>query len=352
LGDLGYAPADLAGTTDYYGLYAVDALDLFPGLTLTVGARLNVAYNATRDRSGNFPELTGSHDYTHLNPLAGLSYKIGGGVNLFGGYSQANRAPTPLELDCANASVPCLLEDSLVSDPPLKQVVAESFEAGLRGAKPLWNGAFSWSASVYRTASHNDIIALGSVIQGRGYYANVPDTRRQGLDLSARFKADGWSAYASYSWLEATYQFTGALSSPNNPMADANGDVTVMPGDHIPVNPANIVKLGGDVDVLDGLSVGGDLGVTGSQFYDGDYANQNQKLPAYWLVNLRASYTLTERWSLYGLVNNVFNRHDASYGTHFDPSNTSPLFSSPLTDVRSVTLLQPVSFELGLRMNF
>ena len=80
MGDLGYAPADLAGTTDYYGLYAVDALDLTPALTLTAGARLNVADYATRDRSGEFPELTGSHGYTHLNPLAGLTYELGDGI--------------------------------------------------------------------------------------------------------------------------------------------------------------------------------------------------------------------------------------------------------------------------------
>ncbi len=350
LGDLGYAPADLAGTTDYYGLYAVDAIDLLSSLTLTAGARLNVADSATRDRSSLFPELTGSHGYTHLNPLAGLSYKIGGSISLFGGYSQNNRAPTPLELDCANASLPCLLADSLVSDPPLKQVVAESFEAGFRGAEVLWDGALSWSASVYRTDTHNDIVALGSVIQGRGYYANVPDTRRQGLDLSARFKTEGWSAYASYSWLDATYQFTGALSSPNNPMADDNGNVTVTPGDRIPMNPANTFKAGGDVEILPGFSLGGDIGVTGSQYYEGDYANQNQQLSAYWLLNLRASYALSEHWSLFGLVNNVFDRHAASYGTYFDPSNTVPLFVSPLTDVRSVTLIQPISFRLGLTL--
>ena len=328
----------------------MDVIDLLSSLTLTAGARLNVADSATRDRSSLFPELTGSHGYTHLNPLAGLSYKIGDSISLFGGYSQANRAPTPLELDCANASLPCLLADSLVSDPPLKQVVAESFEAGLRGAEALWDGAFTWSANVYRTDSHNDIVALGSVIQGRGYYANVPDTRRQGLDLSARFKTEGWSAYASYSWLDATYQFTGALSSPNNPMADDNGNVTVTPGDRIPTNPANIFKAGGDVEILPGFSLGGDIGVTGSQYYEGDYANQNQRLSAYWLLNLRASYALSERWSLFGLVNNVFDRHAASYGTYFDPSNTAPLFVSRPTDVRSVTLIQPISLQLGLTL--
>src|SRR6185437_9997064 len=43
MGNLGYAPADLAGMTDYFGLYAVDGLDVTKGFTITAGFRLNVA---------------------------------------------------------------------------------------------------------------------------------------------------------------------------------------------------------------------------------------------------------------------------------------------------------------------
>lgn len=126
----------------------------------------------------------------------------------------------------------------------------------------------------------------------------------------------------------------------------------VTPGNQIPVNPMNTAKLGGDVEVLPGLSLGGDVGVTGSKYYDGDYANQNSKLPGYVMLNLRASYALNQSWSLFGLVNNVLNQHEASYGTYFDPSNTVPLFAAPLTDLRSVTLLQPISVQLGLTITF
>jgi len=49
----------------------------------------------------------------------------------------------------------------------------------------------------------------------------VPSTQRQGVDLTAHYEAHGWSAYASYSYLDATYQFTGTLASGNNPNADA-----------------------------------------------------------------------------------------------------------------------------------
>ena len=274
LGNLGYAPADLAGITDYYGLYAVDALDLGPALTVTAGFRLNVANISTRDRSGLNAELTGSHGYSHFNPLAGLTYQIIEGTSFFGGYSQANRVPTPLETDCASATQPCLLEDSLVADPVLKQVVADTVEAGLRGcsAEPV-----TWSASLFRTDSRNDIVALASTIQGRGYFTNVPLTRRQGVDLTGQYQGTSWSTHISYSYLDADYEFTGALASPNNPNADANGNVTVTPGRHMPINPANQFRAGGDDEILPGLSAGADLVFVGSQYYVGDDANQNRE---------------------------------------------------------------------------
>src|ERR1700730_5196632 len=78
-------------------------------------------------------------------------------VTVYGGYSEANRAPTPLELDCADKNRPCLLENSLVSDPPLKQVVAHTYEAGLRGAQAIFDtGAVDWKAGFFRTDSTND----------------------------------------------------------------------------------------------------------------------------------------------------------------------------------------------------
>lgn len=279
-GSIGYAPVNLGATTDYYGFYAVDALDITDTLTLTAGLRINAADIVTRDRTGTAAELNGSHGYGHVNPLAGLTWKVTSEISLFGSYSQANRAPTPLELDCANPNQPCLLEGSLVADPPLAQVVSHSYQAGVRGGTELADGKLDWNLNLFRTDSDNDIVALASTIAGRGYFANVPSTQRQGVDLSAHYATQGWSAYASYSYLDATYQFTGTLASPNNPNADNNGNVAVTAGRRIPLNPANTVRAGGDVDVMGGISLGAELAFTGSQVFDGDPSNLNAKLPS------------------------------------------------------------------------
>ena len=350
MGNLGYAPVSLGATTDYYGLYAVDALDLTRALTLTAGLRANAADISGRDRSGVAAELNGSHGYGRINPLVGMSYRFGDAVSLFIGYSEANRAPTPLELDCASQTQPCLLEGSLVADPPLAQVVARTFQQGLRGNAILGDGKLDWSVSLFNTESDNDIVALASTIAGRGYFTNVPATKRYGMDLAANYIAPRWSAYASYSYLNATYQFTGALASPNNPNADADGTVTVTPGRHIPFNPTHTVRAGGDVEVMNGLHLGGELVYTGSQYFDGDPSNLNSKLAGYVVVNLRAAYDVTPQWQVFGLVDNVFDNHSATYGTYFEPDDTAGLLNPALTDPRTLTLRQPVSFQLGLKL--
>ena len=350
-GSLGYAPVTLRGTTNYFGLYVVDALDLTDTLTLTAGFRANAAIIETNDRSGVAPELTGRHGFGHVNPMAGLTWQAAEGISLFGGYSQSNRAPTPLELNCADPLRPCLLEGALVADPPLAQIVAHTYEAGVRGETPAAGGMLSWSASLFRTEADNDIISLASTIQGRGYFTNVPSTLREGVDLTGRFTAEGWSTYASYSFLNATYEFSGALASPNNPSANGAGNVMVTPGRAIPMNPAHQFRTGGDGTILPGFSIGGDLVFTGSRYFDGDHANQNRKLPSFWTVNIRAAYDITPQWQVFGLVNNLFDSHAASFGTYFNPEDTEGLYTPDVNDPRSLTRIQPISFQVGLKLS-
>jgi hypothetical protein len=74
---------------------------------------------------------------------------------------------------------------------------------------------------VPRIDSQNDIIQVASVLQGRGVFQNVPATRRQGLEAGAQYQTGQYLVYANYAYIDATYQFSGTLASPNNPFADA-----------------------------------------------------------------------------------------------------------------------------------
>jgi iron complex outermembrane receptor protein len=354
LGGIGYAPIDANTSNNYYGLYALDTFDVTDRLAATAGWRLNIATIGVDDKLSTSSSLTSNQTYTHFNPVAGFTYKIIGDLIGYFGYSQANRAPTPLEQSCSSATKPCLLENFLVADPPLKQVVATTYEAGLRDRLTLADGQLFWKAALFRTDSSDDIINVASVIQGRGFFQNVPGTRRQGIEASAEYRSEQWRAYASYSLIDATYQFTGELPSPNNPMADANGNVPVTPGRRIPGIPLNQGKLGVEFMPTPAWTLGADFSVVGDSFFVGDDGNQNSKLPGYWLANLHAFYQFNEHVRFYGLINNLFDKRYALYGAYFDPSAVANVVGLPvaLTDSRSEVPGAPLSVFGGIRITF
>jgi iron complex outermembrane recepter protein len=354
LGGIGKVPTFLTGNATYYGVYALDTFSITPELALTAGARLNIAQIVTEDATGHAPELNINDTFSRINPVVGLTYKILPAVTVYGGYSEANRAPTPLELDCADPNRPCLLENSLVSDPSLKQVVAHTYEAGLRGAQALFDtGDVDWKTGFFRTNSTNDIVSQASPITGLGFFANVPATLRQGVEAEAGFHYGNLSAYVNYAFVDATYQFAKPLASPNNPF-NVGGIVFVTPGDHIPGIPRHQVKFGGDIALTPKFKLGADVLVAGAQYFVGDDANQNPKLPLYLVANLHASYQMDEHVQFFGLINNIFNNRNATYGTFFN-TGTDAQLASPIpftSDPRNATPLQPISFYGGMKVTF
>jgi hypothetical protein len=52
------------------------------------------------------------------------------------------------------------------------------------------------------------------------------------------------------------------------------------------------------------------------------------------------------------VVNNLFNRRDATYGAYFETDATASLLTPALSDPRTVTLEQPLSVQLGFKYAF
>ena len=184
-------------------------------------------------------------------------------------------------------------------------------------------GRLDWKFGLFRTDSIDDIINVASAIQGRGVFQNVNATRRQGIEASVQMKSGQWLAYAAYSLTDATYRFTGNIASPNNPSADANGNVPVVPGKRIPGIPRHQLKASIEYAATSDWKIGGNVTAVGSQYYVGDDGNQNAKLPAYWVANLYTSYQLTKEVQLFALVNNVFDQRYSTYGTYFNPQSVA-----------------------------
>jgi iron complex outermembrane receptor protein len=351
-GNIAYTPVELHATVENTGLYATDTFDLTPRLFLTLSGRFNLQDLTTQDLAGVSPELNGHHQFQRFDPAAGLAWKVVEGATLYGGYAETNRAPTPLELSCSDPLRPCLLENALVSDPPLKQVVSRTWQVGARGGFEAGPGHLDWRLSAYRSDSSDDILALASAIQGRGSFANVPKTRRQGLEAEATWRGAGWLAYVAASETDATYRFSGTLPSPNNPFADADGNVHVTPGDRIGGIPPGRLKAGADYAVTARLSVGADVLAVSAQRRVGDEAGQDEKLPGYAVASLHGSYAMGHGLELFARIDNLFDHRYATFGAYFDPTSLADVHPSPLpdnADPRTDTPAPPRSFQVGLR---
>jgi outer membrane receptor protein involved in Fe transport len=345
-------PVALRTTNQYSGLYMLDTFDVTSAFAITGGGRFNVANINLQDQIGTM--LNGSDTYTHFNPIIGGTYKITSDLTAYAGYSEANRAPTPLELGCADPAHPCIIAAFLVSDPPLKQVVSRTVEAGLRGSKEMNIGTLGWKLGVFRANNQDDILAIPSpVLQGFGYFQNVGATRRQGIEAEVNLKSAALQLYASYALVDA--RFLDALRvGSNSPFVDANGNVQIVPGDRIPAIPRNRIKAGIDYAVTEAFKVGGDALYVSSQYFVGDESNQAPRLPSYAVFNLHASYQIDKTFQIYARADNIFDNRYATYGTFFDTAAV-PNFANggaPFTDPRSVSPARPRAFYAGLRATF
>ena len=322
-----------------------------------MGGRYNYEEIDLRDQL-NLPgsSLSGDHLYTRFNPMAGATYKVNANLSVYGGYAEANRAPTPAELACADPAQPCLLQNFLISDPNLQQVVSKTWQGGFRGNfRPFGYGNVDWTAGLFHTQNFNDIYNVTSpIIRTRGFFTNAGETLRQGVEASARYRVEGFTVYANYAYVDATFLNNLTLPSPNNPFADADGNIVVHSGDHLPTIPPHRLKMGFDYSLTDAWSVGADVVLASSQYFFGDESNQNPQLPGYGVVNVRTSYELQKGVVIYALVNNLFDHKYATYGTFFDTNvtNVSGQPATGLTNADMITPAQPLSVYGGFKVRF
>jgi outer membrane receptor protein involved in Fe transport len=331
----------------------MDTFNLTDAFAITGGGRFNAARITLEDQLG--ADLNGDHTFYRFNPVIGGTYKITPELTAYAGYSEANRVPTPLELGCADPARPCLIAAFLVSDPPLKQVVSKTIEAGFRGIKELNIGTLGWKIGGFRATNYDDIVAVPAVGRtGFGYFSNVGRTRRQGLEAEVNIKSPTLQFQASYAFVDARYLDPFELGS-ESPFADpATETIQVLPGNQLPAIPRHRVKIGVDYAVTDVWKVGGNALYVSSQYYVGDESNQYSKLPGYTVFNLHTSYQVTKNFQLYGRVDNVFDRRYATYGTFFD-REALPNFTNggaDFTDPRSLSPARPRAFYAGMRVTF
>ncbi|MGF6484969.1 TonB-dependent receptor [Paraburkholderia sp. JPY419] len=298
-----------------YGIYLTDTLSLTPQWSLTLSGRYNWADATIGDESGTQPQLNGHHTFSRFNPAVGINWNPTPAFTAYATYNEGMRSPTAIELACADPNAPCSLPNDFISDPPLQPVISKTYEVGARGRI---GGNTTWSAAAYSTTLDNDIQFISSNGAGssQGFFQNVGRTRRQGVELAGQTKYGPLTVTGSYSYVNATYQSTWVESSRSNSSADANGNITVHPGDHIPSIPATTVKLRLDYAATSKWRIGTNLTWRGSIYAQGDENNQdvNGKISGYLLIDMDTSYQVTKQLQVFASVSNLLDKRYASFG--------------------------------------
>ncbi|MDW7748689.1 TonB-dependent receptor domain-containing protein [Halomonas sp.] len=205
-------------------------------------------------------ELTGS--------LA-LGYELDARHSLRASFGTAFRAPTFNELYFPFVGS---------SNPDLEAETSETVELGIRGQYDAW----FWDFAAYRTEVE-DLIALDASFRP----VNVNEARIRGAELSAGAEFDGWTLATALTHTDPEDRDTG---------------------NRLARRATQGLRL--DIDrELGKWSLGASWIAQNHRYNDG--ANE-QRLPGYGIVNLRAGWQLAPMWSLRATVENLTDKEYAT----------------------------------------
>ena len=248
-------------------------------------------------------------------------------MNAYLSYNEGSRAPTAIELGCANPDEPCRLPNSMAGDPALKQVVTQTWETGVRAM--LATGIHA-KLALYRAENRDDILFVAApAVPQSGFFRNFGRTRREGLEAAIMHRIGSVSVGANYTYLDATFQSSESVpgaSNSSNSIATANpanrgvggGTIQIRPGNRIPLIPQHLLKAYVDYQATPTLSFNVNVIAVGSSYARGNENNQQQsdgafylgsgKSSGYALVNLGAQYRVQPRLLLFAQINNLLDR--------------------------------------------
>jgi len=361
-------PTKLQAHNRYYGLYSTDTFYLNEDISVTVGGRFNIARitlddefefgsalnNAKIKRVG---DLNGSHRFARFNPSAGVTYDISDwNLTTYINYAESNRAPSPVELSCADPLVPCRVPNAFAADPPLEQVVSKGWEIGLRGkldqAVILGITPINWSATGFAFNNDDDIYFISSGVGlGSGYFKNVGGTRRIGgdLTLSGRLGVVGFDT--NYSYIQATFESPFNVASESHP-SRVNKELPVEAGDEIPGIPQHTLKLGLNYEPKRDWLIGLDMISRSGMYLRGDEGNFLPRTSGHTIFNLQSSYQVTEHVQLYGLIDNIFDTQYETFGQMGETGDEVTIHELPdgIKEPRFLSPGQPFGAFVGLRI--
>lgn len=333
--------------TTAWSLFFMNSTQLSSAVSLNLGGRFNRDHIVMKDLIDDGEgSLDGNHRFTQFNPAVGVDISIDEQSQLNLAISQSSRTPSPAELSCADEDDPCRLPNGFVADPPLDQVVTQTIEANY--TTRIDN--IDLMLNVFHSRSKDDIIfqQAGS-IASRGYFINVDETQRQGVEFSVGSTWEKLTYRLNYNYLNATYESTFTSFSPFNPQGP---DRVVTPGDKIPGQPEHLVKLYADYALTDKAHLGAEVISASSQYFRGDEANENEKIDGYVIANIYASYRFNDTFTASLRVNNVFDKDYETFGTYGEADEVLEDIYPDVEGAEFVGPAQPRMVSVNLKARF
>ena len=288
----------------------VTAAGRFDTTALKIKDRL-VGNNTNEGAADKETDASGSHRFERFNPAIGATYALPYGLRLYANYSQSYRAPTAIELTCANPQAPCPIPTAIVDDPPLKPVKGTTWETGLR-----WSYVPNVHATLafYRTDLSDDILFRNEP-QNRvlGFFQNVNATRRQGIEFLLRGAWNRGQWFVNYTLTDATFETNTRLFS----FANADRVALVQKGDTLPLVPTHRINGGVEFSLTSQLRLQLDGAYVGSQYLRGDEANQRRRLDPYFVANAQLTY-IFHNAEVFFRLRNMFDADYETYGAFFE----------------------------------
>lgn len=255
----------------FYGQLSATPLG---GLTLTAGAR-----HDDHDTFGGKTTFAAN----------GVFSPNGGTTTLRGSYGEGFKTPSLFQLfsDFGNRT--------------LRPESSKGWDAGI--THRFLDGAIEVGATWFYRNTSNQIVFIscatpltGICVNRRfGTYDNVAQARAKGLEFGLTLKpVEALTVQANYSWIDAENRANG-LKLARRPSQSVNASI--------------------DYKWAFGLETGATVTHVDDSF---DNASNTRRLDGYVLVDLRASYPITQGVSIYGRIENLFNEEYETifrYGT-------------------------------------
>jgi iron complex outermembrane receptor protein len=182
--------------------YIQASLQLASSLELTAGARhsnVNFSVKDNFNSSGSANYNSGNVSYSKTIPTAGILYHLTSSTNLYANAGKGFETPTFAEISYSlnpDGSV-----NTSKSTYSLKPAESTTYEAGIKSF--ISNNSYL-NIAFFTTQVTNEIAAANNS-SGKVAYQNIPETERNGIELSIDTRwSDSLKTYISYAYLDAT----------------------------------------------------------------------------------------------------------------------------------------------------